>query len=353
VTVRLAAIALALVLAATARAAAAPAIEVRASRGAGGIVPAGGIDVVELEVISGADVPVDATLEIDGRRHRVALPARGRARLALGRRVPAGIGSLPAVAIGGDASLTVPAARVVHRPVIVVADDAAAALARVEPWRREQQLGDPVALAPEALPDRWQALAGAGAIVLDRGRDRLAAGPARLVARHLAAGGQVCTLAGSIDCERGPQVPVPRSRVQASSAALPRALGAIGLGLAVALLGAAAAPRRRRAVLGAAAIAIAALIAALWSPPASLELRGVRVAGADEDWVAAELGVAETGPLPRLDGDLWLEPAGAGSTLAPLDDSGFTGRPAAAGSYRVRGFTAPGTAWAQRLAEAP
>jgi hypothetical protein len=349
VIVRLAAIAL--VLAASAPAAAAPAIELRASRGAGGVVPAGGIDVVELEVISGADVPVEAVLEIDGRRREVALPARGRARLALGRRVPAGLGTLPAVEIGGDAALIVPPARVVHRPVIVVADDAAAALARVEPWRREQRLGDPVALSPEALPSRWQALAGAGAIVLDRAPDRLPAAAARVVARHLAAGGRVCALGDAIRCEQGPLVAVPRSRVLPSSAAVPRALAAIALGLAVALLAAAAAPRRLRARLAAPAIAAAALIATLWSPPPSLELRGIRVAGAGEDWVAAELGVAETGPPPRLDGDLWLEPAGAAASLAPLDDAGFSGRPGGAGSYRVRGFTPPGTAWALRLEE--
>jgi hypothetical protein len=339
----------ALVIAAATPAAAAPAIEVRASRGVGGVVPAGGIDVLELEVRSGADRALEARLEVDGRAHAVAVPARGRARLVLGRRVPAGAGALPPVAITGDATLTVPGARVVHRPVIVVADDAAATLARVEPWRRTEGLGDPVAIAPEALPARWQALAGAGAIVLDRPREHLTGDAARVVARHLASGGRVCTVAEPVRCERAAPVAIPRSRVQASSAALPRRLAAISLALALALVGAAAAPRRVRAGVAAAAIAGAAIILAAWPPAASLAVRGVRVAGAGEDWVAAELGVAETGPMPRLDGDLWLEPVGAGDRLAPLDAAGFSGRPPAAGSYRVRGFVAPDAAWAHAL----
>ncbi len=381
-----AALALAVGLALTAPVAhARPLVEVRVTRGVGGVVAAGGIDVVELEVRSGADAAVRMALVVEGRPRTVDLAARGTATLTLARRLAPGASGLPAVAVrtdDGAVVATIPAARVTARPVIVVTDDAATMLPRVDGWRQREGLGAPAAVAPDGLPTRWQALVGVAALVLDRPTAALAPAAAQQVRRYLATGGMVCRWAASDAapvCVRAAAIAVPRTRQAATVAGAVRRLGMIALGVAGALMVASVAAariaRRRRqrggrsrrrgraAVVGAALIGVASGMVAPFvrSPDDGAVIRGVRVAAGDgEEWVAAELGasdldIGDRGAGDVLAGDLWIERSGPSPSgaAAVFDDGGLRGRVPGAGSWRVRGFVAATTArrgWAARLA---
>lgn len=354
-----------LVIGLAAGAAQAQPLELRVRRGVGGVVAAGGIEVVDLEVANAGTVAAEVTVEVEGRSFPLALAARGGATLTLARRIPPGADAVPATtarlrAGRGDAiERDVPAARVVHRPVVVVTDDAAALLPRVDRWRRELALGPPVAVAPDAVPARWQALSGVGALVLDRPAAALAPAARQQVARLLAMGAPVCRFldagAATPACARAAPITPPRTRqpatVRPAIGALAATAGAVAL-----LLAAAALVRRRRWRI---ALVIAALIAGgaapfVRNPDSGLRVRGARAAaGGGEDWIVAELGVSDLSGATHLGGDLWIEPSAPVSpgTLPPLDDTGLGGRVPGAGSWRVRGF-APASAggWASGLA---
>jgi hypothetical protein len=352
-------------LAGPAPAAAAPApLEVRAVRGLDGVVAAGGIDVAVVEVRSGADVAAGGVVELAGRRHPIELAARGVATLTVAARLPPGASALTAIGVrvrvgGGEAVAEVPAARVVARPVIVLADEPAAALAALEPWRRERGLGEPVALPAARAPAAWIALVGAGALVIDRPAATLAPVAARAARRFLAAGGTVCRVGDAGEppaCVQAPALSVPRTSVRARLAPVMErwawAAAALAAGLVLALL-----VPRRRGLAGAVALVVGLAVPALATvrnPDSRLVVRGVRAdAGAGEDWIAAEVGVSDLVRGVALGDGLWLEPtAGAGG--GPLDTVGLGGRLPGPGSWRVRGFVPAGAAgWAARLTRAP
>lgn len=340
-------------------------LELRARRGVGGVVAAGGLEVVELDVTSAGTVATEVTVEVEGRHFPLALAARGRATLTLARRLPPGADAVPATtarvrARRGDAvEREIPAARVVHRPVVVVTDDAAALLPRVDRWRRELALGPPVAVSPDAMPTRWHVLSGVGAMVLDRPAAALGPASRRQVARLLAMGAPVCRFldagAAAPACARAAPITPPRTRqpatVRPAIGVLVATAGAVALGLAAAAL-----VRRRRWRV---ALVIAALVAGgaapfVRDPDSGLRVRGLRVAaGGGEDWIVAELGASDLSGATILGGDVWIEPSApvAPGALPPLDDTGLAGRVPGAGSWRVRGFVPAATAgWASALA---
>ncbi len=365
---------IALVAAAAALAAPSPAraddrlaVEVVVDRGVGGVVPAGGIDVVVVEVRSRLAMPARVQVAVAGAAPQpIELAAHGRATVTLAARVGPGVSALPARAVrvsrGADgADGEVPAVRVVARPVIVVTDGAAALLPRVDVWRRGEQLGDPVVVAPEAVPARWQALFGAGAVVIDRPIAALGELAARTIRRHLAAGGTVCRLdvadAAPPRCARAAPLALPRTRQTAPIAAVPRALALVGLGLAATLLGAVALRRRwprAAATLAVAACAAATLLPLLLATAPAIAVRGVRAdAGGGEDWVVAEVGASELLGAAALGDELWIEVSGdpGGGALGVV---GLAGAVPGAGSYRIRGFVAADArGWTGALARAP
>lgn len=340
-------------------------LEMRARRGAGGVVAAGGIDVVELDVVNAATVPVEVTVTVDGRALPLALAARGTATLTLARRIPPGADALAAtpvmVSAAGGARIAgeVSAARVVHRPVIVITDDAAALLPRVDRWRRDLALGPPVTVMPDAMPRRWQALSGVGALVLDRPAHALAAEAQQQVARVLAMGVPVCRFVdadvAAPECIRAAPVTPPRTREAATVRPAVGNLASAAFAVAV-LLAAAAVLRtmRWRAAAMIAALAVGGVAPFVREPDSGVRVRGTRAStGGGEDWVVAEVGASELGGPVVLGGDLWIEPSApvAPGTLAPLDDAGLGGRLPAAGSWRVRGFVPAATGgWTDSLA---
>ena len=355
--------ALASVLGAVAPAAAAP-IEVRTARGIEGVLAAGGIDVAVVEVRSGADVALAGTVEVGGRTYPVALAARGVASVTVAARLPSGASAVTALPVririgGGDVEAEVPGARVVARPLVVIGDAPAALLAAIEPWRRSQDLGEPVVVTPGRVPAAWPVMIGVGAVVLDRPAAELAAPAARAARRYLAAGGRVCRLLGedaAPTCVQADAAPVPRTRVRARLAPVMGGWGWLALALAGGLGLVLALPRRRgtaaAVVLGLAVLAPS--LGAVRKPDSLLAARGVRAdAGAGEEWVAAELGVSDLAGGVDLGPGLWIEPTGADGG-GPLDDVGLRGRLAGAGSWRLRGFVPAGTGgWADGLTRHP
>lgn len=359
-------------LALAAAAHARPALELHARRGVGGLAPAGGIDVVEVEVASAADVPLSVEVTIDGGAQRLVLAARGRSVVTVARRVPAGATSLGAVSVrarvvgataargsdaaaaarGSDAAAftdaieaSVASLPVVARPVVVVTDDAAAVLPGIDRWRRTLDLGAPVAIAVDAVPPRWQSLIGVGALVIDRPVDAFAPEVARRITWHLAGGGQVCRLdpgAPAPRCTRAAPLALPRTARAGSIAPATRALGSIALVVALALALAAAVARRRGSialVMVAAALALGAAAPSLGAANDALAITGIRAtAGNGEDWIAAELGANELTDQLALGGDLWIEPSGPAARAPRLDTHGLAGRIPGPGSWRVRGF---------------
>lgn len=347
---------------AAAPASAAP-IEVRAARGLDGVVAARGIDVAVVEVRSGADAALTGTVEIAGRSHAIALAARGLATVTVAARLPSGASALTALPVrvrvgSGDVAAEIPAGRVVARPLVMIGDPSAAALATIEPWRLDRGLGEVVALAPGRVPAAWPALQGVGALVLDRPATELPAATARAVRRFLAAGGEVCRLVDDRGptCVQADVVSVPRTRERARLAGTMRTWALVALALAAALALATLVPRRRGPLV-AALLALGALAPALpvvRGADSRLAARGVRAdAGGGEDWVAAELGVSDLAGALDLGPDLWLEPTDAEGGGA-LDDVGLRGRVPAPGSWRLRGFV-PATArgWAAHLTRHP
>lgn len=340
-------------------------LEMRARRGAGGVVAAGGIDVVELDVVNAAMAPVEVTVTVDGRARPLALAARGTATLTLARRIAPGADALPATVVNASAADgariagEIPAARVVHRPVLVVTDDAAALLPRVDRWRRDLALGPPVTVMPDAVPRRWQALSGVGALVLDRPAPALAAEVQQQVARVLAMGVPVCRFVdaevAAPVCTRAAPLTPPRTReaatVRPSVGNLATAAFVVAVLLAVAAM---VRTMRWRAAALIAALAIGGLLPLVREPDSGIRVRGARAStSGGEDWVVAEVGASELGGVVVLGGDLWIEPSApvAPGTLAPLDDAGLGGRLPAAGSWRVRGFVPSATGgWTDALA---
>jgi hypothetical protein len=355
-TRRAAVVVLAIALGAV-RATAAPALEVHARRGIEGVVPSGGIDLVEIELRSASDVALSGDVVVGGRAHHVDVPARGSTIVTLGQRVPAGASMLPAAPIvvrtpKGDVAAEIPVARVVLRPVVVLTDDPIAVLPRVDEWRRAEQLGISVAVSPSAAPVRWQSLAGAGALVLDRPLAALAPAVARGVTRYLGTGGRVCRVGAdrAIACTHPPSVGAPQSPHGARIAPLLRDLGLAALAVTALLAIAAGVYRRRRSwALAIAGIAIGGgaivpLATSSHRPPA---IEGV-IAAVDnrEDWVAGAVGVADDGEAVELAGDLWIEPF---SGTQRLDDTGLGGRIPGSGTWLVRGYVPVGARWTKSL----
>lgn len=324
-------------------------IEVHATRGLGGLVPAEGLEVIAVDVVSAGDAPAVIAIELDGAPavDGVALAARGRARVMLGRRVPAGVATLAAATVRaraiGDAAWAateLAPVMVAARPIVVVTDAAATVVPPLDGWRRARGAGAMVALSPDAAL-RWPALTAVGAVVIDRPAAALPAALARELTRHLASGGTVCradATAAEPRCVRAAAIAVPRTRQPGDVGPPLRARGRIAIGLAAALLLAGALRRRapRTAVLGGGAALALAAIAVVAIPADAVIARGVRAsAGGGEDWVVAELGASELAALPRrLDGAVWLEPSGAVDGVIRLDDPTVAGP----GSWRVRGF---------------
>jgi hypothetical protein len=328
-------------------------VELHARRGVAGIVASGGIDVVEIEIRSAADVTLVAQLRVDGRSRSIDLAARGTAIVPLARRVPAGAAQLPAVPFtlrvnDADVAAVIPAAQVVSRPVIVLTDDPVALVPRVDEWRRTEQLGKPVVLSPAAPPVRWQALAGAGAIVLDRPLAALDPAIARVVRRHLATGGRVCRFvdAARPTCVHPAAIHAPTSPRPASLGALVRRLAGVALAVAAAL-------RRRRPrsafALAGAAIAIGALAPLAGSSTAPRLDGMITAVDEHEDWIVAAIGVADDGGDVELSGDLFIEPYSSGEAGRRLDELGLRGRVPGTGTWLVRGFVPAGSAWTAPL----
>lgn len=355
---------LAFALALAAGGAQAQPLEVRARRGVGGVVAAGGIDVVELEVVNAAAVPFEVTVTVEGRARPLSLAARGAATLALARRIPPGADALPATSVtvsvpgGARVATDIPAARVVHRPVVVITDDAAAIVPRVDRWRRDLALGPPVMVIPDAMPRRWQTLSGVGAVVIDRPASALAAPARQQIARVLAMGAPVCRWsdgdATAPVCVRAAPITPPRTRVVATvRPAIDQLAAAAGAVAALLALAAMARRMRWRVAAVVAALAIGGVMPFVRTSDHGLRVHGTRVAaGGGEDWVLAEIGASELGGVELLGGDLWIEPSApvAPGTLAPLDDAGLAGRIPAAGSWRARGFVPAATGgWTDAL----
>ncbi|MBP6848932.1 MAG: hypothetical protein KA201_34540 [Kofleriaceae bacterium] len=336
-------------------------LEVHAARGLGGLVPADGLEVIAVDVTSGGDAPAVIAIELDGEpaADGVALAARGRARVTVARRVPAGIATLPAATVraraAGDAAWTateLPPVAVAARPIVVVTDAAAAVVPPLDGWRRARGAGAMVAITPDAAL-RWPALTAVGAVVIDRPAAALPAALARELTRHLASGGTVCradATAAEPRCVRAAAIAVPRTRQPGDVGPPVRTRGRLALALAVAMMIAGALRRRapRAAVLGGVAALALTAIAVIAIPADAVIARGVRApAGGGEDWVVAELGASELAALPRrLDGAVWLEPSGAVDGVIRLDDPTVDWP----GSWRVRGFVAVDAAgWAGAL----
>ncbi len=336
-------------------------IEVRVARGTEGVVAAGGIDLAVVEVVSGADVALTGTVEVDGGRHPVALAARGVATVTVARRLPAGTtaltGVLATVAIDGDppVAVPVPAARVVVRPTVVLSDRPASALAVVEPWRLAQGLGEAVVVAP-GRSLAWTALLGTGALVIDRPAPSLPPAAAELARRYLALGGRVCRLVddGPPRCAQADAVAVPRTAVPARIGPRLTTWAVLAVALAATLV--ALTRLRRRGALTALVVVAGALgpaIGFVRRPDSALAVRGVRAsAGAGEDWIAAEVGASELAGAFALGDALWIEPS-LGGGGGPLERTGLAGRVPAPGSWRIRGFVAAdGAGWVAGLTRA-
>ena len=353
-------VAAAVAVAAVAAEAAVP-LEVRAARGLADLVPADGLEVIAIDVRSGADAPAQIAIEVDGvaAADAVALAARGRAQVTVARRVPSGAARLPPLAVRaraqGDAAWTaieLPPLAIAARPVLVFTDGAAAVVPPLDGWRRARGADAIVALPLDATV-RWPALVGAGAVVIDRPAAALPAALARELTRHLASGGTVCRVgAGDAEprCARAQAIAVPRTRQPGDIGPPVRARGRLALGLAIALAIAGAlrrrAPRWALGVGGGALVAVALAVVGIGGE--GLRTRGVRAAsGGGEDWIVAELGASDLAALPvPLDGALWLEPSGATGGVIRLDAPVV----AAPGSWRVRGFVAADAAgWAGGL----
>jgi hypothetical protein len=209
-------------------------------------------------------------------------------------------------------------------------------------------------LSPAAPPVRWQALAGAGAIVLDRPFAALDPVVARVVRRHLATGGRVCRFvdAARPTCVHPAAIKGPTSPRPASIGELVRRLAGVALAVAILLVVAAALRRRRprsALVFAGAAIAIGALAPLPGSSSAPRLAGMITAVDEHEDWVVAAIGVADDGADVELSGELFIEPYSSGEAGRRLDELALRARVPGTGTWLVRGFVPAGAAWTAPL----
>ncbi len=170
-------------------------LEVRASRGLRGVLPAGGADFVQLRLRNRTAQVQSGNVRVDeGGPASFSVPAGGVAHVVVVRQLPPRINQLaPATAtitIGKERSFThlVPAAEVVDQLSLVVA--AAPAFVAQSARQAGHLRGRAVLMSAEDLPRTWLALRGIDTVFV-----RVGDAP-RLEARALAVGARVCRMGG-------------------------------------------------------------------------------------------------------------------------------------------------------------